>query len=239
MRAKKTKVLLIEDSLNLRLVLKDYLEMMGYEVADFGDCESALKNFKPNCCEICLLDIGLPRKDGYVVIKELRDVSPYLPVIFVTAKDTKEDRIKGFRAGCDDYVTKPFSTEELLLRMEAVLKRYRTSNLSYSSFKEIIFHIGDFLFDYCELTLTRNGEVRRLTRKEAQLLKIMYERQNKLVPRELLLKEIWGDTKAAEGRSLDVFLSKLRIYLRTEEDGRPKVDLINVHGVGYLLKVDL
>ena len=256
MKTKKTKVMLVEDSQNLRSVLKDYFEMMGYEVADYGDGESALKNYQNGSCDICLLDIGLPKKDGYAVIHELHNITPDLPVIFVTAKDTKEDRIKGFKAGCDDYVTKPFSTEELLLRMEAILRRCQSDNKKNIIPKEIIFNIGDFVFNYSELILTNGDYVRMLTRKEAQLLKLLYEHKNKLVPREVLIKEIWGDTKAAMGRSLDVFLSKVRSYLKLETEvapdhinpggGRknkykagyePKVEIVNVHGTGYLLKV--
>jgi DNA-binding response OmpR family regulator len=258
MKSKKTKVMLVEDSQNLRLVLKDYFEMMGYEVFDFGDGDSAIKNYRNGYCDICLLDIGLPKKDGYAVLKEVHSITPDLPVIFVTARDSKEDRIKGFKAGCDDYVTKPFSTEELLLRMEAILKRCEGGNNKKSILdKEIIFHIGDFIFNYSELKLIKNDEVRMLTRKEAQLLKLLYEHKNKLVPREILLKEIWGDTKAAMGRSLDVFLSKLRLYLKSDDDdlpepisvgrGRrnkftpthqPKIEVVNVHGTGYLLRIN-
>jgi len=256
MNNKKAKIMLVEDSHNLRSVLKDYLEMMGYEVMDYGDGESAIKNYRIGNCDICLLDIGLPKKDGYAVIKELHSLSPDLPVIFVTAKDTKEDRIKGFKVGCDDYVTKPFSTEELLLRMEAVLKRCRGENKKNTFHKEFIFNIGDFVFDYNELKLMKGDKVRMLTRKEAQLLKLLYEHKNRLVPREVLLRGIWGDSKAAMGRSLDVFLSKIRIYLKSEDDDasknlisdgkrrnrykpghEPKIEVINVHGTGYLLKI--
>jgi DNA-binding response OmpR family regulator len=256
MSAKKTKVMLVEDSQNLRLVLKDYLEMMGYDVADFGDGETAIKSYRNGNCDICLLDIGLPKKDGYAVITELHNLTPNLPVIFVTAKDTKEDRIKGFKAGCDDYVTKPFSTEELLLRMEAILKRCGGESKKNAFHKEIIFNIGDFVFDYSELKLIKGDDVRLLTRKEAQLLRLLYEHKNKLVPREVLQKVIWGDSKAAMGRSLDVFLSKVRVYLKSNEEdetetisasGRrkkkykpgyePRVEVMNVHGTGYLLRV--
>ena len=255
MKNKKTKIMLVEDSQNLRSVLKDYFEMMDYEVVDYGDGESAIKGYRKECCDICLLDIGLPKKDGYAVIRELHSATPNLPVIFVTARDSKEDRIKGFKAGCDDYVTKPFSTEELLLRIEAILRRCGGDNLKNLLVKEIIFNIGDFIFNYSELKLIHGDTVRMLTRKEAQLLKILYDHKNKLVPREILLHEIWGDSKAAVGRSLDVFLSKLRVYLKLEGDdapdnlisegrrlkykpGRePNVELVNVHGTGYLLRV--
>jgi len=256
MKNKKTKIMLIEDSQNLRSVLKDYFEMMGYEVVDYGDGESALKDYQNGSCDICLLDIGLPKKDGYAIINELHSITPDLPVVFVTAKDSKEDRIKGFKAGCDDYVTKPFSTEELLLRIEAILKRCSANSKKNIIPKEIIFNIGDFIFNYSELMLIHGEQVRMLTRKEAQLLKLLYEHKNKLVPREVLIKEIWGESKAAMGRSLDVFLSKVRVYLKLDgedapenlnpDGGRknkykfghePKVEVVNVHGMGYLLKV--
>ena len=257
MKKRKTKIMLVEDSKNLRAVLRDYFEMMNYEVVDFGDGESAIKSYHHGICDICLLDIGLPKKDGYSVINDLHIIAPNLPVIFVTAKDSKEDRIRGFKAGCDDYVTKPFSTEELLLRVEAILRRCGTSEtrpvVHHSDF---IYAIGDFTFNYSEMQLIYKNDVRMLTRKEAQLLRIMYEHKNKLVPREILMKEIWGDAKAALGRSLDVFLSKLRLYLKCEEEYNPeninvggkrknkfklgyepKVEIINVHGTGYLLKI--
>jgi len=256
MKNKKTKILLIEDSENLRSVLKDYFEMMGYDVADYGDGESALKEYQNGSCDICLLDIGLPKKDGYAVMNELHSITPNLPVIFVTAKDAKEDRIKGFKAGCDDYVTKPFSTEELLLRMEAILRRCSTNSRKNTAPREIVFDIGDFTFNYSEMMLIHGEHVRMLTRKEAQLLRLLYEHKNKLVPREMLIKEIWGDSKAAMGRSLDVFLSKVRTYLKlVGEDApeninpegkrknrykpghEPKVEIVNLHGTGYLLKV--
>ena len=256
MKNRKTKIMLVEDSHNLRAVLKDYFEMMNYDVIDFADGESALKGYYQGICDICLLDIGLPKKDGYVVINELRNIHPELPVIFVTAKDSKEDRIKGFKAGCDDYVTKPFSTEELLLRIEAILRRCAAREKKQILQGDIIFYIGDFIFNYGEMQLIYGDQVRMLTRKEAQLLKLLYEHKNRLVPREILRKEIWGDSKAAMGRSLDVFLSKIRMYLQLESDNssenltmhgkrkikyragyEPKVEIINVHGTGYQLKI--
>jgi DNA-binding response OmpR family regulator len=254
--SKKTRIMLVEDSQNLRLVLKDYFEMMNYEVIDFGDGESTIKNYQHGCCDICLLDIGLPKKDGYAVISELRSITPDLPVIFVTAKDAKEDRIKGFKTGCDDYVTKPFSTEELLLRIEAVLRRCGTGRKIEVLNKEIVFYIGDQIFNYSELKLTKGEQECLLTRKEAKLLKLLYEHKNKLVPREVITREIWGDSKAATGRSLDVFLSKVRKHIKSDEedtpehlnpDGKrrnkyktghePKIEILNVHGMGYSLTI--
>jgi len=253
---KKTKIMLVEDSQNLRLVLKDYFEMMNYDVIDFGDGEAAIKGYQDGGCDICLLDIGLPKKDGYAVINEIHSITPELPVIFVTARDSKEDRIKGFKMGCDDYVTKPFSTEELLLRMEAILKRCENRPRKENARQEVIFKIGDFTFNFSELRLIYDDKVRILTRKEAKLLKLLYSNKNKLVPREIITKEIWGDSKAASGRSLDVFLSRVRKYLKIDktdtpdhlntvgnrnnkykEGHEPKVEVLNVHGSGYLLKI--
>jgi DNA-binding response OmpR family regulator len=254
--AKKTRIMLVEDSQNLRAVLKDYLEMMNYDVVDFGDGEAAIKGYQNGCCDICLLDIGLPKKDGYAVIHELRNITPELPVIFVTGRNSKEDRIKGFKAGCDDYVTKPFSTEELLLRMSAILRRSGSDTKREVLSKDVVFHLGDIIFNFSELKLTKGDMVCLLTRKEARLLKLLYEYKNKLVPRDIITKEIWGDTKAAAGRSLDVFLSKVRKHIKYDEDeapeklnpdgGRrnkyksgyePAVEIINVHGAGYMLSI--
>jgi len=232
---KKTRIMLVEKSQNLRSVLKNYFEMMNYEVMDFADGESAIKAYKKRGCDICLLDIGLPKKDGYTIMNEIHNITPELPVIFVTARDSKEDRIKGFRAGCDDYVTKPFSTEELLLRLEAVLRRCETHKKREILNKEIIFQMGDQIFNFHEQKLIKGDKESFLTRKEAELLKFLYEHKNKLVPREVITKEIWGDSKAARGRSLDVFISKMRRQITDEHE--PKVEIINVHGSGYLLKI--
>ena len=256
MKTKKTKIMLIAESQNLRCVLKDYFEMMGYKVIDFADGESAIRKYITGSCNICLLDVDLPKKDGYAVIRELHSINFNLPVIFITEKSSKEERIKGFKAGCDDYVIKPFSTEELLLRVETVLRRCGGKEKQSIIKNDTIFNIGDSTFNYNELKLINGEQTRILTRKEAQLLILLYEHKNKLVPREILIKEIWGDKKAAAGRSLDVFLSKIRTYLKTEgadapenlnpEGGRknkyklgaePQVEVINVHGMGYLLKI--
>ena len=253
--AKKNKIMLVEDSQNLRAVLKDYFEMMNYDVIDFGDGESAIKSYKNGCCDICLLNIGLPKKDGYAVFDKLRNVTPELPIIFVTGKDTKEDRLKGVKAGCDDYVTKPFSTEELLLRTEAVLRRRGAEVQKKILHKESVFLLGDIVFNDNELQLTKGERVCLLARKEAKVLKLLYDYKNKLVPREIITKEIWGDSKAASGRSLDVFLSKIRKHLKSLEEDIPqslhtdgsienciqpsvtKVEIVNVHGAGYLLAI--
>jgi DNA-binding response OmpR family regulator len=225
--------MIVEESQNLRSVLKDYFEMNNYAVIDFGDGESAIRGYRNGCCDICLIEIGLRKKDGYAVLRELHCISPDLPVVFVSSKDGDEDRLKGFKAGCEDYVIKPFSMDELLLRMEAILKRCgKTPKKKGILNNEIIFQRGGFIFNYNEMKLINGEHVRILTRKETYLLKVLFEYKNKLVPREILLKEIWGDSKAAAGRSLDVFISKLRVYIKSEV-----VDILNIHGTGYLLKV--
>lgn len=225
--------MLVEESENLRLVLKDYLKMMGFRVIDYGDGESAIRNYRRDYCDICLLDIGLSRKNEYFTIKELHTLSPELPVIFLSTKDSKEDRIKGFQAGCDDYLTKPFSAEELLLRIEAVLKRYRVNKKRENLKNDIVFNRGNITFNFSNLTLIYGEQIRILTKKEADLLKLLFEHKNKLIPREIFVNEIWGNSKAAMGRSMDVYISKLRSYLTYE----PKIELANVHGIGYLLKI--
>jgi DNA-binding response OmpR family regulator len=237
MKIKKIRILLVEKSPNLRWVLKDFFEMMNYELIDFENGETAIKKYKDGCCDICLLNIDLQKKNGYVVIEKLRNITPELPVIFISDRVCQEDKIMEFKAGCDDYVTKPFSTEELLFRIETVLKRCKNQSKKMSHQKEIIFYFGNLTFNYNNLKLICGVHVRILTKKEAQLLKLLCEHQNKLVPKEILLKEIWGDSKAADGRSLDVFISRIRTYLKINEECKPIVEILNVHGIGYLLKI--
>lgn len=256
MKKSKGTIMLVEDSQNLRAVLKDYFEMLEYEVIDFSNGESAIKSFNLGIFDICILDIIMENKDGYAVIQEIRKIDPEIPVIFLTAKDSKEDRIKGFKLGCDDYVTKPFSTEELSLRIEAILRRNRkTQDDPDTIYKEQIFKFGDYVLDFSAMELIHPKKTRTLTRKEAELLRLLCEHKNKLLPREVILKQIWGDEDFTVGRSMDVFLTKLRSYLNLDPvdpkyinpsggrrnkyiDGyEPKVQIINVHGTGFMLKV--
>jgi DNA-binding response OmpR family regulator len=236
MKSKKiTTIMIIEESDNLRSVLKKYFETMNYKVIEVNDGESAIRSYKRKKCDICLLDTCLPNNDGYAVLKKLRNIDATLPVIFITSKDSKEDKIKGFTAGCDDYVTKPFSTDELLLRVEAVLRRCVPPRRELiQTTQDIIFHLGEIIFNYSELKLIKDEEKRKVTRKEAQILRILYENMNRLAPREVFVKEIWGEKNAAKGRSLDVFISKIRNHLLVE----PTIKIISVHGMGYLLKVE-
>ncbi|MDL2309114.1 response regulator transcription factor, partial [Bacteroidales bacterium OttesenSCG-928-C03] len=238
-------------------VLRDYFEILDYEVADFGEGVAAMRAFGEGKFDICLLDIMMPDKDGFTLLQEMRKIDPDIPVIFLTAKANKEDKIKGFKLGCDDYITKPFSTEELALRIEAILRRTRRSprKTERNLYEEKIYTFGDFVFNYSAMQLVHPTRTRTLTRKEAELLKLLCEHQNKLLPREVILKEIWGEEDYSIGRSMDVFLTKLRSYINIEKvpeeylnpnGGRrekykqgfePKVEICNVHGTGFILKV--
>jgi DNA-binding response OmpR family regulator len=253
----KGKILLVEDSNNLRFVLRDYFEILDYEVIDFGEGVTAMKTFDEGKYDICLLDIMVPDRDGFSLIQDIKRIDPEVPVVFLTAKANKEDKIKGFKLGCDDYITKPFSTEELALRIEAILRRMQKlpRKVEKTLYEEKIYTFGDFEFNYSAMQLTHPTKTRTLTRKEAELLKLLCEHQNKLLPREVILKEIWGEEDYSIGRSMDVFLTKLRSYINIEkvpdeylnpEGGRrdkykpgfePRVEICNVHGTGFILKV--
>lgn len=253
---KKGKIMLVEDSQNLRYVLRDYFEMLDYEVAEFSDGMAASKAFNKDLYDICILDVMMPEKDGFTLLQDIRKLDQDVPVIFLTAKANKEDKIRGFKLGCDDYMAKPFSTEELALRIEAILRRTRRLKIENKPLlEEKIYKFGDFVFDYSAMQLIHPKKTRTLTRKEAELLKLLCEHQNKLLPREVILKEVWGDEDYSVGRSMDVFLTKLRSYINLEpvskehlnpNGGRhdkylpgfePKVEICNVHGTGFILKV--
>lgn len=256
MKNSKGTIMLVEYSQNLRAVLKDYLEMLEYEVVDFSNSETAVKAFNRNIYDICLLDVMAESKSGFEVIQDIRKIDPEIPVVFLTSFDSKEDKIKGFKMGCDDYITKPFSTEELALRIEAILRRTKRSQPAVRNlYDEKIYKFGDFILNFSAMELVHPKKSRNLTRKEAELLKLLCEHKNKLLPREVILKEIWGDEDFSVGRSMDVFLTKLRSYINIEpvdpkyinpEGGRrhkyiegyePAVQIINVHGTGFILKV--
>lgn len=256
MKETKGTIMLVEHSQNLRAVLKDYFEMLEYQVIDFSNSETAIKAFNQGIYDICLLDIIAEDKYGFEVIQDIRKIDPNIPVIFLTSYDAKEDRIKGFKLGCDDYVTKPFSTEELALRIEAILRRTKHNlPIVKNLYEEKIYKFGNFVLNFSAMELVHPTKTRNLTRKEAELLKLLCEHKNKLLPREVILKEIWGDEDFSVGRSMDVFLTKLRSYINLEpvdpkylnpEGGRrhkyiegyePAVQIVNVHGTGFMLKV--
>ena len=227
----RVKILLVED--NLSLVLQDYLEMLGYEIVLCKDGEEGLKTFKRKKFDLCIFDVMMPKKDGFTLAEEIRQTDIAIPIIFLTAKSLKEDRIRGFQVGCDDYITKPFSTEELSLRIKAILKRCKVKNPLTENNGNDIYEIGRFVFDYENMTLKINSQENSLTRKEAALLKLLCLNKNKLLTREIALKSIWGENDYFIGRSMDVFIAKLRKYLKAD----PNISITNVHGTGFKLEV--
>lgn len=224
----KTKILLAEDDENLGLLLKEYLKAKGFETNLFANGELAFRDFVKNRYDICILDIMMPVKDGYTLAKEIRQINDEIPIIFLTAKSMKEDVIEGFSIGADDYITKPFSMEELLFRIEAILKR--TSD-SYKSSPPEHFKIGKYLFDTKKQTLQIGDKVIRLTTKESELLRLLCNNQNKILDRNFALKTIWLDDNYFNARSMDVYITKLRKYLKDDDS----VEIINVHGKGFKL----
>lgn len=229
----KPRILLVEDDPNLSLVLKDYLEILMYDTVFCDNGEEAFEKYKSEFFDLIILDIMLPKKDGFTIAKDIRKVNKEIPIVFLTAKTLKEDRIKGFHMGCDDYITKPFSTEELSLRIEAILRRVK-SRTSFPLVDNIEqFKLGMYTFDYTNMILKSPTSEQYLTRKEADLLKLLCINKNKLVHRAIALKSIWGDSDYFTGRSMDVFITRLRKYLKDDEN----ISITNVHGTGFKLEV--
>lgn len=226
----KTKLLLAEDDENLGLLLREYLLAKGYDAELYPDGEAAYKGFMKDHYDICILDVMMPKKDGFTLAKDIRIVNADIPILFLTAKNMKEDVLEGFKLGADDYITKPFSMEELILRIEAILRR--TSQENQASAQQI-FTLGRFSFDTRKQTLTEGESVVKLTTKESDLLKLLCQNANKILERNYALKSIWIDDNYFNARSMDVYITKLRKHLKAEES----VEIINVHGKGYKLIV--
>jgi DNA-binding response OmpR family regulator len=223
----KAKILLAEDDINLGSVLKQYLNAKNYDVELSIDGEDAFKNFMENEYDLCILDVMMPKKDGFTLAKDIRRINSKIPIIFLTVRSMKEDVLKGFEIGADDYITKPFNMEELLMRIEAILRR--TGRLTES--KQTVFQIGKFTFDSVRQTLKIGDKVRKLTTKENELLKLLASNMNEVVERNYALKLVWGDDSFFNARSMDVYITKLRKYLADD----PSVKIINVHSVGFKL----
>ena len=226
---KKIKVILAEDDENLGLLLREYLIAKGYDTDLYPDGEVAYKGFQKNQYDLCIFDIMMPKKDGFTLAKEIRMLNADIPIIFLTAKSMKEDVIEGFKIGADDYMTKPFSMEELLFRIEAILRRSGSESDSSQS----IFKLGRFIFDSRKQTLSDANESTKLTTKEADLLKLLCVNANKILERNFALRTIWVDDNYFNARSMDVYITKLRKHLKSEEG----IEIINVHGKGYKLIV--
>ena len=225
------RILMVEDDENLGFVVNDLLEIEGYQVRWAKDGEEGVKMFNDFQPHLSVLDIMLPKKDGYTLGGELKAADPQAPIIFLTARSMETDRVKGFQAGADDYITKPFSNQEFLLRIKAVLARcYPNSESSLQN----EFNIGTFKFEPINLLLKHKSESKQLTQKESNVLKLLSQNANETVKRELILSTVWGNADYFTGRSLDVFISKLRKYLKADES----IQIENVHGVGFRLKIN-
>ena len=223
------KILLCEDDENLGMLLSEYLQAKNYDATLCKDGEEGYREFLKNKFDICVLDVMMPRKDGFTLCGDIKQVNPDMPVIFLTAKALKEDVIDGFKLGADDYITKPFSMEELTYRIDAILHRVKGKQRN----EEVIVAIGRFTFDRNKQIRAIDGEKRKLTTKESELLSILYEHANDVLPRELALNKIWEDDNRVYARSMDVYITKLRKYLKADEE----VEILNVHGEGYKLVI--
>jgi DNA-binding response OmpR family regulator len=226
----KISILLAEDDINLGFVISDQLRAEGYHVSLTTDGVEALKRFNEQPYHLCIFDVMMPKKDGFTLARDIRQINGDVPILFLTAKSMTEDKIEGFNAGGDDYLTKPFSVEELNLRIKSLLKRV---NIRTEIPEEKVFNVSSFIFDTENLTLTLSGEVQSLTKKEAQILKILYKFKNQVLPREVILNTVWGQDDYFVGRSLDVFITKLRKYLKDDET----IQILNIHGVGFKLEI--
>lgn len=228
----KANILLVEDDKNLAFVLTDYLSMSGYGVQHAEDGVAGLELFKNGKFDICILDVMMPLKDGFTLAEEIRLLNEVTPIIFLTAKTMKEDRIKGFKTGGDDYITKPFSTEELSLRIEAILRRTRYSLLDGE--QESLYELGKYTFDYSNQVLRGPKGEKRLTKKEAEVLRLLCINMNKILRREIALKMIWGEDDYFMGRSMDVYITKLRKMLKDDKN----VAITNIHNTGFKLEIN-
>jgi DNA-binding response OmpR family regulator len=227
----RLRILLLEDDANLGFILKEHLEMQGYDVDLATNGFEGMARFRCGGFALCLVDVMMPKKDGFTFAKEVRAQDELLPLIFLTARSLKEDRVEGFRIGADDYITKPFSMEELMLRIRAVLKRTHPPAEAVSVNSR--YTIGSFSFDAGTRTLSREGSADELTTREAELLTMFCQREHGLLERSAALREIWGDDTFFAGRSMDVFISRLRKRLAAD----PAVQIVNVHGKGFRLVV--
>ena len=223
----KSKVLLAEDDLSLGYVIKDNLADAGYEVVLCADGQAAIDKFSKETFDICLLDVMMPNKDGFAVAKKIRQQTDQVPILLITAKSLEEDRIHGFECGADDYIVKPFSMQELLLRIDVFLRRTKKM---YSE-KALNFQVGKMNFSFNDLKLNMGGIVYNMTQKEAELLLFLCEHPNRILKREEVLLNVWGKDDYFLGRSMDVFITKLRKYFKADTT----VHIETIHGMGFRL----
>lgn len=228
---KNEKIFLVEDDLNFGSVMKSYLEMNDFDVVWVNNGKDAVYTFKKGAFDLCVLDVMLPHVDGFTIGTEIKKLKPSIPIIFLTAKTLKEDMIKGFNVGADDYITKPFDSDVLIYKIKAILKRNKSNN-SLPGDGEIL-EVGKFKFDYKTRNLSDpDCENVKLSPKEGELLMYLIQNKNKVLDRNFALEKIWGEQGYFTARSMDVYITKLRKYLKSDE----KLEIVNIHGSGYILK---
>lgn len=225
----KPHIFLVEDDLSFGAVLKSYLEISDFDVDWIDDGQNALTQFKKDKYDVCILDVMLPHVDGFTIATEIRKINTEIPILFLTAKSLREDVLKGYRIGADDYITKPFDTEVLIFKLRAVMKRQAGNQPKETE----LFQIGTYIFDFKLRTIEHNNSKQKLSPKEAELLKMLCTNQNELLPRETALKKIWGDDGYFTARSMDVYLTKLRKLFADD----PSVEIRNIHGSGFMLEI--
>lgn len=231
----KAHLLYVEDDESLSFVTRDNLELQGYKVTHCPDGKVALDAIRSQEFDLCILDVMLPEVDGFALAQEIRHKSENVPILFVTAKSMKEDKIHGLKLGADDYITKPFSIEELMLKIDIFLRRSQSTPIDVQKQKSnLTYKIGQYAFDYKNLTLHLNGEERTLTQREADLLRLLVINKSEVIKRSELLEKIWGEDDYFMGRSMDVFISRLRKYLSGDEN----IKILNIHGVGFKMTDD-
>ena len=225
----KAKILLVEDDVNLGFIISDHLKTQGYEVSLCTNGVDALVSFNQNEFHLCVFDIMMPLKDGFTLAKDVRKTDQKIPILFLTAKTMTKDRIEGFKSGGDDYLTKPFSMEEFSYRVKSLLKRIDV----FPEKEEAIIKIGTYSFHVDSYLLQNKSYEKKLTKKEAQILRILCKNIGQVTPREIILNAVWGQDDYFAGRSMDVFITKLRKYLK--EDDAVKIE--NIHGIGFKLSI--
>ncbi len=226
----KIKILLVEDDANLGFIISDQLKSDGYAVTLCTDGAEGYQRFNDESFHMCIFDVMMPKKDGFTLAKDIRKINAKIPILFLTAKSSDEDKIEGFKAGGDDYLTKPFNVEELQLRVAAMLRRV---DIKIPDQESSIYQLGDYTFDTVNFSLKHPEFEKSLTKKEAQILKILCKFKNQVVAREIVMTGVWGQDDYFIGRSLDVFITKLRKYLKEDE----RIQILNVHGIGFKLEV--
>lgn len=226
----KIKILLVEDDSSLGFIISDQLKADGYDVTLCSDGAEGFQRFNYEIFHMCIFDVMMPKKDGFTLAKEIRAINRDVPILFLSAKSDDQDKVDGFKSGGDDYLTKPFNIEELQLRVAAMLRRV---NIQTEQDDEIVIQLGDYEFDTVNFELKHPRFEKHLTKKEAQILKMLCKFKNQVVAREIILNAVWGQDDYFVGRSLDVFITKLRKYLKEDE----RIQISNVHGIGFKLEL--